>query len=181
MYFGLTRDTLRQCREMEDHPLLSDVTETQESIFSWGCRLFTIAEQSCLQAVHADSRLHVFLYGLSPIHMPDLGEYLLELLIRMYRTDAPMCAALERYAEASSVSHFFRLTERRLIRRMTSASRTAALDAILCYGQGRNYDDGTAMANAIYNQMIYYRDYEGRHRRVTPMAEFRELLLRRWG
>lgn len=181
MLFGLTRETLQLCDGVGELPLLSDLPQPTEPCFSWGCRLFTIAEQSCLQAVHAASRLHVFLYGLAPIHMPDVGEYLMELLMRMYREDAAMCAALARYAEASAGVHLARLTDRRLLGRMTPASRSAALDAILCYGRGRDYDDGTAMANVAFNQVVYDRDYDGRHRTVTPLSEFRELVLRRMG
>lgn len=185
-----TRETLQRYQlntpeeaSPEMAPLLQAVKQREagQRIYEWGCKLFYFDGKKCLQLMHFDTRLVIYLVNLKVADLEYVGNAVASYLMEMYASDRKMCRALEVFFASAPVLIFDRITDRSMINSLNSRLTNWAMDGYRFY----NYiSDGilhTKQINRDVNDVPAPVIVDGRKEWFTPYETFAEVIKKRFG
>ena len=154
--------------------------EAGQRIYEWGCKLFYFDRRKCLQIMHFETKLVIYLVDLKIAEREHAGNTVAHYLMDMYKSDREMCRALEAFFASSPVVIFDRITDRSIIGSMNSTLNQWT------YGGSRFYDyisDGilhTKRINRDVNEMPTTVTIDGKKEWIVPYKYFAQVIKERF-
>lgn len=133
----MQRYKLKTPEEMtsENALIASAVAEKERGnqLFEWGCKLFDFDRRKCLQVMHYETGLVIFLIDIKVNEIEFAANAVAEYLMDMYSSDPVMIKALERYYASSPIVCFDKITNRSIISKMNHIQSDWALEGYRFY------------------------------------------------
>ncbi|MGN0517731.1 MAG: DUF6933 domain-containing protein [Acutalibacteraceae bacterium] len=107
--------------------------ERGSQIFEWGCKLFYVDGRKCLQVMHYETKLVIFLIDIKVNEIEFAANAVAEYIMYMYSSDPVMIKALERYYESSPIVCFDKITNRSIVSKMNHIQSDWALEGYRFY------------------------------------------------
>lgn len=107
--------------------------EHGSKLFEWGAKLFYFDRKKCIQLVHFESKLTLFLFDIKVKDIEKLGEWLTHYLFDLYSDNKPMTKRIEKYIEESSFMCFSALKDKSILATLNYTQRTFAEDGYYFY------------------------------------------------
>lgn len=161
----------------------SEVLETQSnnSLFEWGIKIFYFDEKKCIQAVNFASKVTIFIFDLQKDQIKYIGEAIAKYLLVIYEKDKIMQKVLKRFFEDYPICTFAKLEDRSVI-------------ATLNHNQLHFADDGKRFLDYIENGILKTKEInkdfnwkqiasiknDKKVNYIFPAEYFKELLLQKY-
>ena len=139
MIYYATKETMERYKLKTPDQLKSEIAPYAQAIVSnekgnrlyeWGCKLFYFDRRKCLQIMHFETKLVVFLVNLKMDEREFAGNAVAHYLLDMYSSDEEMQQALKRYFASSPIVCFDKITDRSIIASMNQVQTRWALSLI---------------------------------------------------
>lgn len=189
MIYYATKETMQRYKlktpeefESPNAPLVQIVKQAEagDPIYEWGCKLFYFDRRKCLQFMHFETRLVIYLVNVKVKDIDFSANALANYLMDMYDTDEEMCCALEAYFASSPFVIFDRITNRSVISHMNFTLSRWAYDGYLFYDY---IVDGvllTQQINRDVNELPVRLRIDGKETMVLPYEHFAERIKARF-
>lgn len=161
--------------EMGDIVRMIARKERGNRLYEWGCKLFYFDRRKCLQVIHFESKLTIFLndiktndiaYAAMPLHIFDI-----------YDGDKVMKCALERYFNSSPIAVFDKITDRSIIYTLNKTQRDWAQDGYFFYNFIENGILQSKKINRKINRnWIFTRKINGKTEYINSAEEFERII-----
>lgn len=189
MIFYATRETIQRYKLNTPEEMDSELSpwaqmvkckESGTGVYEWSCKLFYFDRRKCLQLMHFETKLVIYLVDFKVADLEHAGDAVVHYLMDMYAADKDMCRALEAYFVSSPIVIFDRITNRSMITCMNSMLVRWA------NGGYRFYDyisDGilhTKKINRDVNQMPATYTINGQKEWIAPYEYFAETIKKRF-
>lgn len=190
MIFYATRETRERYRlktpdemQLELGQMVRQLASKERGsrVYEWGCKLFYFDRRKCLQIMHFESKLVIFLANVKVKDMEYTGNAVAHYLMDLYSADAAMSAALERFFASSPLVCFDKLTDRSIITRMNGVQNRWAWDGHRFYKYLRDGILHTREINRDVNQMPVIEKVDGKDAWFIPYERFAEIIQKRFG
>ncbi len=191
MIFYATQQTMERYKlstpenfqsEMGDMVRMIAQKERGNRLYEWGCKLFYFDGRKCLQVVHFESKLTIFLIDLKMDDIVYAGNAVALYVLDIYDGDQAMKRALERYFASSPMVVFDKITDRSIISTLNKTQRDWAEDGYRFYGFIRN---GILHAKEINRQInrdwIFTRKVNGKTEYINSAEEFEKIIKENFG
>lgn len=155
--------------------------ERGNRMFEWGCKLFYFDRRKCLQFMHFETKLVVFLVDLKMKDLKNSASAVANYLLDMYAEDAAMQQALENYFAASPLVCFDRITDRSIISGMNSVQSRWAIDGYYFYNYLQDGILHTRRINRDVNKTPQMRRVDGKEEWIFPYALFAQTIKEHFG
>lgn len=159
-------------------PLVEIVVKNDRGtrLFEWGCKLFYFCGRKCMQLMHFETKLVIFLADLKVSELKYIGDALAVCLMDLYAGDPEMQKALEKYFHASPILCFDRITDKSIIASMNGIQSRWAWDGDRFYGYISDGILHTKKINRDVNEMPVTKKVEGREEWIVPYELFEETI-----
>lgn len=127
MIYYATKETMQRYKLKTPEQLRPEIApiaqaviqrERGNRIYEWGCKLFYFDRRKCMQVMHFETKLVVFLVDLKMKDLEYAGSAVANYLLDMYMDDLEMQQALKAYFAASPFVCFDRITDKSIISSM---------------------------------------------------------------
>ena len=190
MIYYATKETMQRYKlktpelfQSEIAPLVQAVVQRERGnrIYEWGCKLFYFDRRKCLQLMHFETKLVVFLVDLKMKDLEHAANAVANYLMDMYSDDVQMRKALESYFTASPLVCFDRITDRSIIASMNTVQTRWAWDGYRFYDYIQNGILHTRRINREVNEMPVTRKVNGKEEWFIPYELFSQTIKKRFG
>ncbi len=189
MIFYATKETMQRYKlktpeEMEPDvlPLAQAVRQKEagQRIYEWGCKLFYFDRKKCLQIMHFETKLVIYLVNLKMAERDYAGDAVAQYLMDMYQSDQEMCRALEAFFASASFLIFDRITDRSMITCMNSILKRRAFDGYRFYDYISDGILHTKQINRDVNEMPAAIMIDGKKEWIIPYEYFAQVIKSRF-
>lgn len=154
--------------------------EAGQRIYEWGCKLFYFDRRKCLQIMHFETKLVIYLVDLKMAEREYAGDAVAHYLMDMYESDRKMCRALRSFFASAPVVIFDQITDRSMITCMNSMLNRWAMDGYRFY----DYISGgilhTKKINRDVNEMPVTVTIDGKKEWIVPYEYFAQVIKERF-
>lgn len=185
MIFYATKETMQRYKLKTPDQLKSEVAPYAQAIilkergnrlYEWGCKLFYFDRRKCMQVMHYETKLVIFLVDIKIKELNNAVNLIPHYLMDMYSSDTIMQKALEQYFESSHHICFDKITDRSIIASMNSIQNRWALDGYRFYDYIWDGILHTRQINREVNEMPVSRKVEGKEEWFVPYKLFAETI-----
>ena len=155
--------------------------ERGKRIYEWGCKLFYFDRRKCLQIMHFETKLVVFLINFKMNDLEHTGNAVANYLLDMYADDLGMQQALKAYFAASPVVCFDRITDKSIISSMNGIQTRWAWDGYHFYDYIKDGILHTKQINRDVNEMPVTRKVNGKEEWIVPYELFAQTIKNHFG
>ena len=185
MIFYATKETMQRYKlktpeqlQSEAAPLVRMMAQKERGnhLYEWGCKLLYFDGRKCLQVMHFETKLVVFLMDLKQKDLEFAGDAVANYLMDMYAEDKEMIHALEQYCASSPIMYFDKITDKSIIASMNHVQMSWAMDGY------RFWDfiwDGilhTRIANREVNDMPCTKTVNAQKEWIIPYERFAQVM-----
>ena len=190
MIYYATKETMQRYKlktpeqfQSEIAPLVQAVVQRERGnrIYEWGCKLFYFDRRKCLQVMHFETKLAVFLVDLKMKDLEHAANAVANYLMDMYSDDVQMRKALENYFASSPLVCFDKITDRSIIASMNAVQTRWAWDGYRFYDYIQNGILHTRRINREVNEMPVTRKVNGKEEWFVPYELFSQIIKQRFG
>ena len=167
----------------EISPMAQAVVQRERGnrIYEWGCNFFYFDRRKCMQIMHFETKLVVFLVDLKIKDLEYAGNAVANYLLDMYADDLEMQQALKVYYASSPSVCFDRITDKSIISSMNEIQTRWAWD-------GYHFDDyikdgvlHTRQINRDVNEMPVTRKVNEKEEWIVPYELFAQIIKKNFG
>lgn len=191
MIIYLTKQTAERYKIKMPDELFSPVKEMVHAViekehdsklFEWGAKLFYFDRKKCIQLVHFESKLTLFLFDIKMKDIERLGEWICHYLFALYSDNEQMTKRIEKYIEESAFICFSALKDKSVIATLNYTQRTFAEDGYCFY----NFIEKGILKTMEINQKVNFQwifsRKEGKQTDYFYSGEkFEEVLIAKYG
>lgn len=162
MIIYLTKQTAERYKIKMPDELFSPVKEMVHAViekehdsklFEWGAKLFYFDRKKCIQLVHFESKLTLFLFDIKMKDIERLGEWICHYLFALYSDNEQMTKRIEKYIEESAFICFSALKDKSVIATLNYTQRTFAEDGYCFY----NFIEKGILKTMEINQKVNFQ------------------------
>lgn len=185
MIFYATKETMQRYKLKAPEELNSEMAPYAQAIinkekgnrlYEWGCKLFYFNRRKCLQVMHFETKLVIFLIDVKISELQFAVNAVPQYLMDMYSSDADMQRALELYITSASFICFDRITDRSIISSMNGIQNRWAFDGYVFYDYIHDGILHTKQINREVNEMPVTRKVNGKDEWIIPYNFFAETI-----
>lgn len=185
----VTRETMRRYKlrtpenlDPELAPLakLIKQKEAGQRIYEWGCKLFYFDRRKCMQVMHFETKMVIYLVDLKMAQLEYVGNEVAHYLLDMYASDPEMCRALDAFFASSPLMVFDKITDRSVISCMNSMLNLWAWDGYRFYDYISDGILHTKKINRDVNDMPASIIVDGKKKYIIPYEYFAETIKKRF-
>lgn len=150
-------------------------------LFEWGCKLFYFDRRKCLQIMHFETKLVIFLADVKVKDLACIGDIMAHYLLELYAEDPTMPQALKNYFAASPLLCFDRIADRSIIASLNRVQSDWTWDGYRFY---EYIEDGflhVKKANRDVNKMPQSRRINGKEEWLFPYELFAQTIKKYFG
>ncbi len=156
--------------------------ERGNRLYEWGCKLFYFDRRKCLQIVHFETKLTIFLVNVKIDDIEYVGNSVAQYVFDIYGGNKAMERALERYFESSPIVIFDKLTDRDIINTMTRTYYYWADEGCRFYDYIKDGILHTKEINRRINcDWVFTREVNGTRECIFSAKEFEKLIKDNFG
>lgn len=190
MIYYATKETMQRYKlktpeqfESEMAPVVQAVVNRERGnrLFEWGCKLFYLDRRKCLQVMHFETKLVIFLFDLKMKELEYVGDAVANYILDIYSGDRDMERALKNYFATSPLACFDRITDRSIISSMNMMQSCWAGDGYRFYDYIKDGILLTVKINRDVNDMIQSRKVNGKEEWIVPYELFGETIKKHFG
>ena len=190
MIYYATKETLQRYKlktpeqfESEMAPLVQAVINREQGnrLFEWGCKLFYFDRRKCLQIMHCETKLVIFLVDFKVKDLENVGDAVAHYLLDMYAKDPDMVQALKHYFSVAPLVCFDRITDRSIIASMNGVQSRWAWDGYRFYEYIKDGVLHTKQINRDVNKMPQMRKVNGKEEWLFPYELFAQTIKTHFG
>ena len=183
--FYATKETMQRYKlktpdqlKAEIAPYAQAVVQSEQGnrLYEWGCKLFYFDRRKCLQVMHFETKLVIFLVDIKIKELEFAVNAVPQYLMDMYASDDIMQRALERYFESSPFACFDKITDRSIISSMNNVQTRWAWDGYHFYDYIKDGILHTRQINRDVNEMPVTRKVDGKEEWFIPYDRFAEAI-----
>ena len=156
--------------------------ERGNRLYEWGCKLFYFDRRKCLQVVHFESKLTIFLIDIKIDDIPYAANAVAQYVFDIYDGDKVMKRALERYFDSSPLVVFDKITDRSIISTLNKTQRDWAEDGYRFY---EFIENGILQSKKINRKInrdwIFTRKVNGKTEYINSAEEFERIIKENFG
>lgn len=187
MIFYATKETMTRYKlktpeqfQSEIGPFVRMAAEKERGnrIYEWGCKLFYFDRRKCLQVMHFETKLVIFLVDLKQKDLEFTANIVANYLMDIYAEDSEMVAALNRFFASSPVAIFDKISDRSIIASMNSIQTNWAHDGYAFYSYIQDGILHTRKINREVNEYPVTRKVDGKTEWIVPYALFAQTIKR---
>lgn len=177
---------LKSPDEMKSKPMamLSQAVidrERDDSFMHWGGMLFFFDKRCCIQVVHFESKLTLFLLDIDPVAYDGLGQLIAFYLFEQYKGNAEMTRLLKQLFEDSRVVVCEHLKDRSIIDTLNHTQRSFLQDGERLYKYVENGVLNSRKLNTDVNRdRRFARMVDGSKEYYASEVLYQELLKERY-
>ncbi len=189
MIYYATKETMQRFKlktpEMI-HPsvsLLAQAIKQKEAgqrIYEWGCKVFDFSRRTCLQIMHFEIKMVIYLIDWKTDEIEHAANAVAEYLPDMYKDDKQMHEALKRFFKSAFHVVFDRITDRSMITSMNSLLIRWAMDGYRFYDYIDNGTLYTKKINRDVNAFPMTIIKNGKKEWIIPYEYFAQEIKRRF-
>lgn len=185
MIFYATKETMLRYKlktpdqlKEEIAPYAQAVVQSEQGnrLYEWGCKLFYFDRRKCLQVMHFETKLVIFLVDIKIKELEFAVNAVPQYLLDMYESDDIMTRALERYFKSSPFVCFDKITDRSIISSMNNVQTRWAWDGYHFYDYIKDGILHTRQINRDVNEMPVTRKVDGKEEWFIPYDRFAETI-----
>ena len=189
MIYYATKETMQRYKLKTPEEMESSISalaqavkqkEAGQRIYEWGCKLFYFDRRKCLQIMHFETKLVIYLVDLKMAEREYAGNTVAQYLMDMYKSDREMCRALEAFFASSPVVIFDRITDRSIIGSMNSTLNQWAFDGYRFYDYISDGILHTKRINRDVNEMPTTVTIDGKKEWIVPYKYFAQTIKNRF-
>ena len=150
--------------------------ERGSRIYEWGCKLFYFDRRKCMQIMHFETKLVVFLVDLKMKDLEHTGNAVANYLLDLYAGDLVMQQALKAYFASSPFVCFDRITDKSIISSMNGIQTRWAWDGYHFYDYIKDGTLHTRQINRDVNEMPAIRKVNGKEEWFIPYKLFAQTI-----
>ena len=190
MIYYATKETIQRYKlktpdqfQSEIAPLVQAVVQRERGnrIYEWGCKLFYFDRRKCMQIMHFETKLVVFLVDLKMKDLEYVGDAVANYLLDMYADDLNMQQALKAYFALSPFVCFDRITDKSIISSMNGIQTRWAWDGYHFYDYIKDGILHTKQINRDVNEMPVTRKVSGKEEWIVPYELFAQMIKNYFG
>lgn len=191
MIFYATQQTLEKYKlstpenfrsEMGDIVRMIARKERGNRLYEWGCKLFYFDRRKCLQVVHFESKLTIFLIDIKMDDFAYAADTVAHYIFDIYDGDKVMKRALERYFNSAPIAVFDKITDRSIINTLNRTQRYWAQDGYFFYSFIENGILQSKKINRTINRnWIFTRKVNGKTEYINSAEEFERIIKENFG
>lgn len=184
-----TRETMQRYKlrtpenlEPELVPLAKMIKQKEagQRIYEWGCKLFYFDRRKCMQVMHFETKMVIYLVDLKMAQLEYVGNEVAHYLLDMYASDPEMCRALNAFFASSPFMIFDKITDRSVISCMNSVLNLWAWDGYRFYDYISDGILHTKKINRDVNNMPTPITVDGKKKYIFPYEYFAETIKKRF-
>ena len=185
MIYYATKETIQRYKLKTPDQLKAEIAPYAQAIvekergnrlYEWGCKLFYFDRRKCLQVMHFETKLVVFLINLKMDELKFSGDAVAHYLLDMYSSDEGMQEALKRYFASAPFVCFDKITDRSIISSMNNVQTRWAWDGYHFYDYIKDGILHTRQINRDVNEMPVTRKVIGKEEWFIPYDRFAETI-----
>lgn len=189
MIYYATRETMQRFNlktPEKMHPSISiwaqavKQKEAGQRIYEWGCKAFDFDGRDCLQIMHFETKLVIYLIDWKPDEIEHAANAVAEYLLDMYKNDKQMQDALKRFFRSAFYVAFDRITDRSMITSMNSVLNRWAMDGYRFYDYIENGTLYTKKINRDVNDFPATITKDGKKEWIIPYEYFAQIIKSRF-
>ena len=190
MIYYATKETLQRYKlktpeqfESEMAPFVRAVVNRERGnrLFEWGCKLFYFDRRKCLQIMHFETKLVIFLVDLKVKDLECVGDAVAHYLLDLYTGDSGMEQALKNYFAAAPLVCFDRITDKSIIASLNGVQSRWAWDGYRFYDYIKDGILHTRKINREVNEMPQTRKINGKEECLYPYDLFEQTIKKHFG
>ena len=193
MIYYATKETLQRYKlktpeqfESEMAPLVQAVVNRERGnrLFEWGCKLFYFDRRKCLQIMHYETKVVIFLVDLKVKDLENVGDLVAHYLLDMYSGDLDMEQTLKNYFAAAPLVCFDRITDKSdksIITSLNGIQSRWAWDGYRFYEYIKDGILYTIKINRDVNEMPQTRKVNGKEEWIFPYELFAQTIKEHFG
>lgn len=168
------------------HPSISPLAqavkqkEAGQRIYEWGCKAFDFDGRKCLQIMHFETKMVIYLIDWKADEIEYAANAVAEYLMDMYKDDKQMQNALKRFFRSAFYVAFDRITDRSMITSMNSVLNRWAMDGYRFYDYIDNGTLYTKKINRDVNEIPATITINGRKEWIIPYEYFAQTIKSRF-
>ncbi len=156
-------------------------SEKGNPLYEWGVKLFYFDRRKCLQVVHAMTKITVFLIDIKSSQIEDCPNMVAMYLFELYKDDAAMQKALDKYFSSSGFAIYDKLTDKSLISTLNRTQLSFADDGYRFYDFIENGILQSFKINRAVAEYIMTAKINGKSEYIVPKEYFRSTILQKFG
>lgn len=189
MIFYATKETmlrykLKTPEEMDQSmlPLAQEILQKERGtrIYEWGCKLFYFDRRKCLQVMHFETKLVIYLMDFKMADLEYAGDAVAHYLMDMYAADRDMCRALKAFFVSAPIVIFDRITDRSMITSMNGMLNRWAFDGYRFYDYISDGILHTKQINRDVNEIPVTVTVDGKKEWIVPYEYFAQTIKKRF-
>ena len=190
MIYYATKETMQRYKLKTPEQLRSEIApmaqaviqrERGNRIYEWGCKLFYFDRRKCMQIMHFETKLVVFLVDLKMKDLEYAGNAVANYLLDMYKDDLDMQQALKAYFAASPFVCFDRIADKSIISSMNGIQTRWAWDGYRFYDYIKDGILHTRQINRDVNEMPVTKKVNGKEEWIVPYELFAQTIKKNFG
>lgn len=146
--------------------------EAGQRIYEWGCKAFDFDGRTCLQIMHFETKMVIYLIDWKADEIEYAANAVAEYLLDMYKNDKQMQEALKRFFKSAFHVVFDRITDRSMITSMNSVLNRWAMDGYRFYDYIDNGTLYTKKINRDVNDLPMTITKNGKKEWIIPYEYF---------
>lgn len=185
MIFYATKETIQRYKLKTPDQLKAEIAPYAQAIaqrergnrlYEWGCKLFYFDRRKCLQVMHYETKLVIFLVDIKIKELEFAVNAIPQYLMDMYSSDVFMQRALERYFASAPIVCFDKITDRSIIASMNGIQNRWAWDGYRFYDYIQDGILHTKKINRDVNEMPVTRKINGKEDWFVPYDLFADTI-----
>lgn len=189
MIYYATRETMQRYKlntPAEMDPSLSPLAqaiiqrEAGSRIYEWGCKLFYFDRRKCLQLMHFETKMIIYLVNLKVDDLQYAADAMADYLMEMYASDSEMQRALMQFFASAPITIFDKITDRSMIAAMNFALSDWAMDGYRFYDYISDGILHTKKINREVNDRVATVMNNGKKQWIIPYEFFAQTIKERF-
>ena len=190
MIYYATKETMQRYKLKTPEQLRPEIAliaqaviqrERGNRIYEWGCKLFYFDRRKCMQIMHVETKLVVFLVDLKMKDLEHAGNAVANYLLDMYADDLDMQQALKAYFASAPFVCFDHITDKSIISSMNGIQTRWAWDGYRFYDYIKDGVLHTKQINRDVNEMPVTRKVNGKEEWIVPYELFAQIIKKNFG
>lgn len=168
------------------HPSISPLAqavkqkEVGQHIYEWGCKAFDFDGRKCLQIMHFETKMVIYLIDWKADEIEYAANAVAEYLMDMYKEDKQMQEALKRFFASAYHVVFDKIIDRSMITSMNYVLNRWAMDGYRFYDYVENGTLYTKKINRDVNEMLATITVNGKKEWIVPYEYFAQIIKSRF-